>query len=104
MGIFRFSTLGAVCLGCCLSPVIAGDNASMAQLAPEEWKQTIFETTCQELQDCCGIHRDCGSGWDKPISIPVAPVPLPGAGLMILLGLAGLAMARLQRVWQGDDE
>ncbi len=71
-----------------IGPATAGDNADMAQLVPEVWKHTIVETTCQELQDCCGVYRSCGD-WYQRKPDP-APVPLPSSGLMLALGLAGL--------------
>ncbi len=76
----------------------AGDSVG-GLLWPPEPQHEIYveEVTCMQLKDCCDVHGPCWNWYDKPIpvtSTPVAPVPLPPAGLLFTAALAALALKR----------
>jgi hypothetical protein len=71
-------------------PAHAAGNApaSMADLVPQQWRVSVIEVSCQELLDCCGLHRPCGDWYQRPPD--PAPVPLPAplyllASAMVLM-------------------
>lgn len=71
----------------------AGDSVPGSLLWPPEREYAVSipmgeMPTCQQLRDCCGIHRNCGGYATGPLR--PAPVPLPATGLLLLLGMAGL--------------
>jgi hypothetical protein len=74
------------------APAYPGDNA-MTKLVPEKWKQSVFEVTCQELHDCCGIYRACGGYATGPLQ--PAPVPLPAPIYLLTAAIAAL-------IWKGS--
>ncbi len=67
-----------------IPPAYAGDSVGSALWPPEpQYEVMVKEITCMQLQDCCDIWGPCWNGWDKPIPVTTAPVPLPPAGLML---------------------
>lgn len=64
----------------------AGDG-QMQALVPEEWRQSVFEVTCTQLGDCCGVHRECGDWYTRPDYTQPAPVPLPGTFSLLMFAI-----------------
>jgi hypothetical protein len=79
-----------------LLPAEAGDNAPLSALVPEEWRVSVFEVTCRDMGDCCGVHRECGDYYER-IPDP-APVPLSPTLLLLTAAIAALILKGSNRV------